>query len=161
MLRGSEGVRTAWLSTVSQPRKEAWQKPYIGPPGSALDSLFSEVSCERSSRYFTALRTRAKSPPTTKLPPRNHLVTGSPINPIMMMLPAASIPATPPPTGILLMLMPGCGASLLGTHDGIWPPFLLLPLYASSPLYAWFGANDPSSPEFKIVRLGTQTRLEK
>ena len=49
--------------------------------------------------------------PSAKLAPRNHLVGGNPIRPMTTIITAIISPATPPPTGILLMFMPGCASS--------------------------------------------------
>jgi hypothetical protein len=57
------------------------------------------------------LRNSAMAAPATRLAPRNQRVTGSPMRPMTTTLNAASRPATPPPTGILLILIPGCGTS--------------------------------------------------
>ena len=49
--------------------------------------------------------------PSARLAPKNHLVGGNPMRPMITMLTAIISPAIPPPTGILLIFMPGCASS--------------------------------------------------
>src|SRR5690242_11055124 len=73
--------------------------------------------------------------PRTALPKRNNLVAGIPMRAMTITVSAIISPATPPPTGILLMLI-----------SGRIPPSDLLPLWA-----------EPGLPEQGVPR----TRLGK
>src|SRR5262249_19312236 len=78
------------------------------------------------------LRTSAMTTPSARLAPRNHLVGGSPMRAMMTMLTAIISLATLPPTGILLIFMPGCALSAAFTRFNALPPALNVPLPSRS-----------------------------
>ena len=99
-------------------------RAWIKHRGALLINAAPSRSCPQARAIH--LRISAMTAPSARLAARNHLVGGNPIRPITTIITATISPATPPPTGILLMFTPGCTSSSVCAR---FTPFALLQMY--------------------------------
>lgn len=101
------------------------------------------------------LRISAMAAPSARLAPRNHLVGGNPMRPMTTMITAIISPATPPPTGILLIFMPGCASSAICARFNALPsppnvplriPLVLCERWSRSGVWGKITTLKPCSP---------------